>query len=417
MRLNPGNLFYPPPVSSTEPTTDNATSDAPEGQPGSYDYGERPTEDLSAHALTPGEGRISGAISLFLGVGSFLGMLCFHFPEWLTTRELREVYEPGQIRVLLATAMYASLGFGVFSFLRTRGRLWLGGAGVALTVVTFLAGGYRIPVGAVEQHGPGFGVDWMLLDLLVSVLLFIFIEKRWPRHEQPILRPEWQLDLGYFALNHLLIGALLLWTNAFAPTAFGWAVNSHVQGFVSGLWLPLQVLLLMFCADFVQYWLHRAYHEVPALWGLHAVHHSAEYMDWVAGSRTHVVQTLLDRSLVFVPLYLLGPDQEALNIYVLIVTFQAVLIHANVSWKFGPLRHIFVTPQFHHWHHSKDKPAIDTNYAAHLSFLDRLFGTFHMPDDYWPKEYGTVTRLPRTFFAQFLYPFKKSTTKPEEERK
>jgi hypothetical protein len=58
------------------------------------------------------------------------------------------------------------------------------------------------------------------------------------------------------------------------------------------------------------------------------------------------------------------------------------------------------------WHHSSDKPAIDTNYAVHLPLWDKLFGTFHMPGEHWPAEYGTTKRLPRTFVGQVLFPFK-----------
>ena len=380
-----------------------------------YEYGEREQRDLSHRAMLPGQGKISGAISLLLGAGSVLGVLCFHFPEYLTTAEFREVYDVDLIRQVLMVSMYAALGFGIFSFIRTKGARKAGGIGVACTVVAFLMGGYQVPVGPVEQVGPSVGVDWMLLDLLKSTIILIFLEKLWPKYpQQPILRPEWKLDLGYFAVNHLLIGILLIIANGFAPVAFDWAVHDAVRNFVSHLWMPFQVLLLMVCADFVQYWLHRAYHEVPWLWGLHAVHHSAEYIDWLAGSRTHVVQTLIDRTLVFVPLYLLGPDARALNIYVVIVAFQAVLIHSNLSWNFGILRYFFVTPQFHHWHHSKDRPAIDTNYAAHLPMLDVLFGTFHLPGEHWPKEYGTLKRLPRTFWAQLAYPFKRSSTRPDD---
>ena len=38
-----------------------------------------------------GEGQISGYISVFLGILSFLAVLCFKYPEWLTTPEFREV--------------------------------------------------------------------------------------------------------------------------------------------------------------------------------------------------------------------------------------------------------------------------------------------------------------------------------------
>jgi len=109
-----------------------------------------------------------------------------------------------------------------------------------------------------------------------------------------------------------------------------------------------------------------------------------------------------------IPLYLLGPDKAALDMYVVVAALQAVFTHANVGIPTGPLKYLFVTPQYHHWHHSRDKPAIDTNYSVHFPLFDRLFGTYHMPEMHWPVAYGTVTRLPRTFFAQLVYPWKRS---------
>ena len=61
----------------------------------------------------------------------------------------------------------------------------------------------------------------------------------------------------------------------------------------------------------------------------------------------------------------------------------------------------------HHWHHSKDRPAIDTNYAVHMPVWDALFRTFHLPADHWPKEYGTVHPLPKSLAGQFVYPFRR----------
>ena len=91
------------------------------------------------------------------------------------------------------------------------------------------------------------------------------------------------------------MAVLLLVGNSFAPVVFDWAVNAKLQAFVTGLPLPLQFLLILIGADLVQYWVHRTFHEVPALWKFHAVHHSTEQMDWLAGSRTHVLNTMVDR--------------------------------------------------------------------------------------------------------------------------
>ena len=376
--------------------------------PDDYEYGERIVAPMPERTFRFGEGRMAGAASLLLGALAFLGALCFRYPEIFTTRELREVYNVAVIRTILRTAMWLAIALGLFNFVRSTGRRHIGAIGILFTLEAYLVGG-PLAERPVAQTIPGLGVDWMALDLLKSTLIFIFLEKVLPKYpEQPILRPEWQLDLGYFTVNHLLLGVVLMIANGFAPRVFGWAVNDQLRALVSGLWLPVQVLLIMFFADLVQYWVHRAYHEIPWLWKLHAVHHSSEHMDWLAGSRIHLAETIIDRAMVMIPLYLLGPRTDALNIYVIIVAFQAVLIHSNFRFEFGPLGYLFVTPKFHHWHHSKDRPAIDTNYAAHLPLLDLLFGTFHMPKQHWPKEYGTTTRLPRTFLAQFTYPFRRS---------
>ena len=80
-----------------------------------------------------------------------------------------------------------------------------------------------------------------------------------------------------------------------------------MQGWVAGAALPgAQLFLIILVADLVQYWTHRAYHEVPLLWRLHAVHHSAKSMDWLAGSRQHILELLITRTLVLAPIFVLG---------------------------------------------------------------------------------------------------------------
>jgi lathosterol oxidase len=232
------------------------------------------------------------------------------------------------------------------------------------------------------------------------------LEKLFPKYRnQVILRKEWGLDLFYFCFNHLALSAILLYAN-YHVTHFDWAVNISFQQWVQSLPVVAQVVAIIICADFVLYWEHRLFHEVKVLWPVHAVHHSVETMDWLAGSRGHFIQVFSERAMVLVPLYLLGADRAALDIYVSFAALQAILIHCNTNIKFGWLKYIFVTPQFHHWHHSSEKPAIDTNYSAHLVLFDRLFGTYHMPNKHWPAEYGTTKKLPSTFLGQLWHPVK-----------
>jgi len=373
-----------------------------------HEYKPREVIPTPEQELRIGEGRISGYLAITLGVLSFLGVLCYRYPSLLTTADLRAAYDAEMLQTVLMAGMWFSLFFCLLTFVFQRYRV-RGAIGALFTLAAFGLGGYTLATGAVEPAPLSLGLDWLILSLVSSAVVFVFLEKIFPKYrDQVILRPEWQLDMVYFCVNHLLLAVFLLIGNYFVATVFGWAVNAQLQQFLQSLPLWVQVVLLVICADFVLYWSHRLFHEVPSLWKFHAVHHSVETMDWLAGSRNHFFQAVVDRSLAMVPLYLLGADKAALDIYVTFAALQAVFVHANIGIPFGPLKYLIATPQYHHWHHSTDKPAIDTNYAVHTPLFDRLFGSYHMPVDHWPQAYGTTNRLPRGFVSQFLYPFRRS---------
>jgi len=368
-----------------------------------YQYRDRNIVLDAEKQLRFGEGRISGLSSIFLGALCLLAVLAYLFPAYLTTMELRQAYDALFLQQVLKYAMYFSLVLAVLALILCRNKL-LGGVGLTLTLIAFALGGYTVPVGPVAPQRLSLGVDWLILAFLASVAIFMTLEKLFPKYKnQVILRGEWGLDLFYFCLNHLLISAILIFANYHA-SHFDWALSQTVQASVRSMPLLLQVVLIILCADFVLYWEHRLYHEVHLLWPIHAVHHSVESMDWLAGSRGHFLQVFSERAMVMVPLYLLGADRAALDIYVTFAALQAIIIHCNIGFSFGPLKYLLVTPQFHHWHHSSEKPAIDTNYSAHTVLFDRLFKTYHMPAAYWPADFGTTVRLPRTFFGQMFYP-------------
>jgi sterol desaturase/sphingolipid hydroxylase (fatty acid hydroxylase superfamily) len=370
-----------------------------------YQYKQRVVHKNPDKEFRLGEGRISGVLSVTLGVLSLLAVFAYLYPAYLTTAELRNSYDAKQLQLVLKYGMYFSLLFGFLALVLNKAKhKYLALIGIAFTLVGFALGGYQIPIGEVKPQPLSLGLDWLILAFLLSAVVFMALEKLFPKYrDQIIMRPEWGVDMFYFCFNHLAISAILIFAN-YHTSHFSWAISPSLQNSIQAMPVMLQVALIIVCADFVLYWEHRAYHEIKALWPVHAVHHSVEHIDWLAGSRGHFIQVFSERAMVMIPLYLLGPDQAALNVYVTFAALQAILIHCNVSLPFGPLKYIFVTPQFHHWHHSSEKPAIDTNYSAHTVLFDRLFGTYHFPKDHWPAEYGTTVRLPRTVIGQTLYP-------------
>lgn len=357
--------------------------------------------------LKPGQGIITGVIALSLGFLCLLGVLAFHFPEYLTTPELRKSYDVAVMRQVLFWSMVVAGGLALVNIALNRSR-WLSAFAFLLVALAALLGGHKVEVDPnFPDHTPYIGLDWFILDLLGSSLIFIFIEKLFAlRKEQPVFRPEWQTDFHHFLVNHMVVGFILLATNLMVHKFFGWAAHDGVRGWVAHLPFWAGLLLIVLVADLVQYWTHRAYHEVPLLWRLHAVHHSVKSMDWLAGSRQHILELLITRTLVLAPIYVLGFSKEVIDAYIVIVGFQAVFNHANVSVRLGPLRYVIVTPNFHHWHHSQDKEALDRNYAAHFAFLDHLFGTAVKADREWPRDYGVMgDYVPNGFVKQFKFPF------------
>jgi sterol desaturase/sphingolipid hydroxylase (fatty acid hydroxylase superfamily) len=357
-------------------------------------------------SLKVGHGLVSGVIALSLSILCFLGVLAFHFPEYLTTPQLRQSYDVELIRRLMYWSMVIAGGVSLFNLIWGRAR-WLAAASFVLILLTLLLGGHKVQVNDFADNTPYIGLDWFILDLLGSALIFIFVEKLFAlRKNQPVFRPEWQTDFHHFIVNHMVVGFVLLATNLLVHKLFGWAAKDGIQGWVQNLPFVVALFAIVLVADLVQYWTHRAYHEVPVLWRLHAVHHSTKHMDWLAGSRQHIVELLITRTLVLAPIYVFGFSKEVIDAYIVIVGFQAVFNHANVSVRLGPLRYLIVTPNFHHWHHSQDDEAIDKNYAAHFAFLDHLFGTAVQSDRKWPDRYGVVgDYVPDGFWKQVKFPF------------
>ena len=359
--------------------------------------------------LKRGHGKVSGVIAFSLAILCFLGVLAFHFPQYLTTPELRKNYSVDMLRQVMLGAMVIAGGIAAANLLRRRNR-WLNGAALLLVLVTWALGGHQVPVGDFPDHTPYVGLDWFILDLLGSTMIFILIEKLFPIYAQPVFRPGWQTDFTHFVVNHFVVGLVLLIVNFLIHRFFGWAAYDPLQKWIAGLPFFVELFLILLAAYFVQYWTHRAYHEVPFLWRFHAVHHSAEYMDWMAGSRLHMFELIFTRVSVLGIIYVLGFPKQVMDIYIIIVGFQAVFNHSNVRLPtaFGraPLKYLVVTPDFHHWHHSSEQEALDRNYAAHFAFIDYAFGTAVKSDRRFPEKYGVLgDYMPQGFLKQQAFPF------------
>ena len=361
-----------------------------------------------------GHGWISGVLSAMLGAIGLGAVLCFLFPTWLTTPELRALYPIPYVRAVLHLVLVAAFLLGTVSICLRRNKA-LSLAGIGFTLMAALLGGSRVPVRGELSDGPFLGLDWFLLNLIMYSAVYVPLERLFAhRPEQPTFRKGWRTDLTYFFVNSLLVQLMTLLTLRPAIVLFDWARIPAVTAWMSSLPFPAQLLGVLLIADLTQYWVHRAFHGVPFLWRFHAVHHSAEAMDWLAGSRIHLVDAVVTRAATYVPIYVLGFSEAALFTYVVVVVIQATFIHANVRWELRPLRWLLATPCFHHWHHTAQPDAQDKNFSVHMPVWDWLFGTYYMPG-HWPDEYGLHEGdMPSGWARQFARPFRSSRSADAE---
>ncbi|HEY1544380.1 MAG TPA: sterol desaturase family protein [Xanthobacteraceae bacterium] len=168
-----------------------------------------------------------------------------------------------------------------------------------------------------------------------------------------------------------------------------------------------QVAFHLLIADFLLYWLHRLFHGAR-LWRYHAIHHSAEDVDWTTAYRFHPLNSCFGPYLVDALMLYLGIAPSVLLALVPFQTIAALFVHTNLNWTFGPLKYLVATPVFHRWHHTMRDEGGNSNFAPTFPLWDLLFGTFYMPPKKLPVHYGVDDpTFPSGFFEQLAFPFRR----------
>jgi sterol desaturase/sphingolipid hydroxylase (fatty acid hydroxylase superfamily) len=246
---------------------------------------------------------------------------------------------------------------------------------------------------------------WLLLFMVV----FIPLERVFAVRRGKIARKGFWTDIAYYCLNGLLpkflialpLGLIAWFAHRYVPYRLHLAVES-LPG-----WARMTASVIVLEIGF--YWGHRWCHQVPFLWRFHAVHHSAEDVDWLVNTRAHPFDMVFTRLCGFVPLILLGLIQTdgtaaATPFLVTVIGVSwGFFIHANLRWRFGWLEYLVSTPAFHHWHHTNDQHR-DMNFAPLFPVVDWVFGTLHAPARGFPSVYGIDQPISAGMAGQLLDP-------------
>jgi sterol desaturase/sphingolipid hydroxylase (fatty acid hydroxylase superfamily) len=241
------------------------------------------------------------------------------------------------------------------------------------------------------------------LIVVAGALVIIAAERLWPYDRQRLLRAGLAQDLiGYALIQsavltvviHGLVGALDGVTGA----------SRH--GLVAGWPFWAQVALFVVTHDFYIYWFHRWQHASPRLWRLHEAHHSAREVDWIAGSRSHALEIVINQTIEVAAMVMLGASADVMLCKGAISVVSGMWIHANVDLRLGWLRYLINGPEQHRWHHAIDYAPPGKNFATKFAIWDYLFGTSEVPERK-PAGYGLSEPFPPGFLAQQAYAFRR----------
>jgi sterol desaturase/sphingolipid hydroxylase (fatty acid hydroxylase superfamily) len=248
--------------------------------------------------------------------------------------------------------------------------------------------------------------------IVTGALVLIALERRWPYSpRQRLLRPGvWDDLIGYALVQSYLLGLLIARITGWIDGATGLS-RLHL---VSDWPVALQVAFFIITHDLYIYCFHRLQHRSPFLWRIHEAHHATNDVDWLSGSRSHAIEILINQTIEFAPILLLGAAPEVALIKLTIDALWGMYIHCNVDVRSGRLQWIVNGPEMHRWHHAREIRD-GVNFATKFAFWDYLFGSAYRPSGK-PQGYGIDEPFPNGYFAQQLHAFKPRPPEPIETR-
>jgi len=227
--------------------------------------------------------------------------------------------------------------------------------------------------------------NYIRLTFFFGMFLFIagwelFLPRR-PLQQSKWVR--WYSNLSITAINSLLLQLI------FPILAVGLAIIAQDRswGLFNNFQLPIWLIfvLSLLILDFVIYLQHLMFHQVPALWLLHRMHHTDLDYDVTTGSRFHPIEIILSMLVKFSAICVIGPLPIAVLAFEVILNATAMFNHGNIRIPVKADRYIrwfVVTPDMHRVHHSVHLEETNSNYGFNVPWWDRFMGTYvHQPRD------------------------------------
>jgi sterol desaturase/sphingolipid hydroxylase (fatty acid hydroxylase superfamily) len=251
-----------------------------------------------------------------------------------------------------------------------------------------------------------FRIITTVLVILASIII-ILLERTFPyTKNQKFFREGFFEDFFlYTFFQSYILGLLISWFINYIDYHTRIANEWTIRKFP----IAVQFTFFFITHDFYIYWFHRLQHRSKILWRIHEAHHSNKEVDWLAGSRSHALEILINQTVEFLPIILLGASPVIPVVKGAVDAVWGMYIHSNINVKSGMLQFFINGPEMHRWHHSDKVVSVyNKNFSTKLAVWDWFFKTAYKPGSLKPEHYGlSEVDFPKNYFKQQLFAFRK----------
>jgi sterol desaturase/sphingolipid hydroxylase (fatty acid hydroxylase superfamily) len=261
-------------------------------------------------------------------------------------------------------------------------------------------------------------MSWKILSpvlIVTSAVVLVVLERLYPYdRRQRLLRVGFFTDFFWYTLVQSYVLGLVIEAIIRGMDRGTGLSRLHL---VSGWPVALQLAFFWVTHDFYIYWFHRLQHKNRWLWRTHEAHHSGKDVDWLSGSRSHVLEILINQTIEYAPIVLLGAAPEVAFMKGVLDAAWGMYIHSNIDVRAGALQYVFNGPEMHRWHHAAGDERREHNFSTKIAVWDWLFGTAYLPAAK-PRAYGLWGNAPfperpgwrgalLDYFAQNVWAFRR----------
>lgn len=211
--------------------------------------------------------------------------------------------------------------------------------------------------------------------ILISTVLFFFLERKFPGRELPPSKGWYSRAVTINIVQFLLIGLSgITWNKYFREQSL-LHLGSWSYPIIEGL-------VYWVIGTFVFYWWHRLRHANGFWLIFHQMHHSPKRIELLTSFYKHPIEIIADSIITgFLIYYVLGGTALAGAWTAFFGATGEYFYHSNIStpkW----MGYFIQRPEHHSIHHQLD---VHKYNFGDITWWDRIFGTFREAEEFAPK--------------------------------